>query len=83
MSVGEVDLLVGISTHNTANPVRKAVQAIEQSYQQHFIRQRVVIVLMDGGEEKDGDGAAEAAPVVAGKGTLGCPGSLRCARSTA
>lgn len=79
MSVGEVDLLVGISTHNTANPVRKAVQAIEQSYQQHFIRQRVVIVLMDGGEEKDGDGAAEAAPVVAGKGNARVPGitSLR------
>lgn len=79
MSVGEVDLLVGISTHNAANPVRQAVQSIEQSYQQHFIRQRVVIVLMDGAEDKDGDGASEAEPVAAGKGNVRVPGitSLR------
>ncbi|MGB7729894.1 MAG: hypothetical protein WBL50_17825 [Candidatus Acidiferrum sp.] len=79
MSVGEVDLLVGISTHNAANPVRQAVQAIEQSYQQHFIRQRVVIVLMDGSEDKDGDGSSEPAAVVTGKGNVRVPGitSLR------
>jgi len=47
MSVGEVDLLVGVSSHNSANPVGQAVQAIEQSYQQFFPRQRVAIVLFD------------------------------------
>jgi glucosylglycerate synthase len=57
MSVGEVDLLVGISSHNPATPIHPAMQVIEQSFQQNFMRQRVVIVLMDGGS-KDGDGLA-------------------------
>ena len=47
MSVGEVDLLVGVSSHNSANPIAQAVPAIEQSYQQYFPRQRVAIVLFD------------------------------------
>jgi glucosylglycerate synthase len=60
MGVGEVDLLVGISAHNPANPVVQAVRAIEQSFQQHFIRQRVVIVILDGAEKLgNGDAPAE------------------------
>ncbi|HXN24627.1 MAG TPA: hypothetical protein VOA41_17970 [Candidatus Dormibacteraeota bacterium] len=59
MSVGEVDLLVGISSHGNAIAVSQAVHAIEQSFQQEFIRQRVVIVHVDGGDN-DGDGAAAA-----------------------
>lgn len=55
MSVGEVDLLVGISSHNAANTITHAVHAIEQSFQQNFARQRVVIVNVVGGG-KDGDG---------------------------
>lgn len=61
MSVGEVDLLVGISSHNPATPIQQAIQVIEQSFQQNFMRQRVVIVLMDG-VNKDGDGLAIAPP---------------------
>jgi len=61
MSVGEVDLLVGISTQVDARALSQAVQAIEQSFQQNFVRQRIVIVLMDGGI-KDGDGAITAEP---------------------
>jgi glucosylglycerate synthase len=57
MSVGEVDLLVGISSRNPAAPIHQAIQVIEQSLQQNFMRLRVVIVLMDG-VNKDSDGVA-------------------------
>jgi glucosylglycerate synthase len=55
MSVGEVDLLVGISSHNDAQPIGHAVQAIEQGFQQYFVRQRVVIINV-GGVDKETDG---------------------------
>lgn len=61
MSVGEVDLLVGISSHNPANTISRAVHAIEQSVQQNFVRQRVVIVKMGGGD-KDEDGVVMTGP---------------------
>ena len=49
MSVGEVDLLVAIPSYNNAATIGPIVQAIEESYQQNFIRERVVIVNVDGG----------------------------------
>jgi hypothetical protein len=49
MSVGEVDLLVAIPTYNNAGTVAQAIQAIEDSYQQNFVRDRVVILNVDGG----------------------------------
>ncbi len=49
MSVGEVDLLVAIPSYNNAGTIGKTVQAIEESYQQNFIRDRVVILNVDGG----------------------------------
>jgi glucosylglycerate synthase len=55
MSVGEVDLLVGVSSHNSANAVSHALDAIEESFQRNFVRQRVVIVNVSGGD-KDEDG---------------------------
>jgi len=51
MSVGEVDLLVGVSCHNALQQLGEAVQAIERSFQQFFVRQRVVIVNIDGGDK--------------------------------
>jgi glucosylglycerate synthase len=57
MSVGEVDLLVGISSHAAADAVSPAVNAIEQAFHQFFVRQRVVIVNMGaGGKDGDPDG---------------------------
>jgi len=53
MSVGEVDLLVGISSREAASTISPTVRAIEDSFQQHFVRQRVVIVLMDGGSKDE------------------------------
>ena len=49
MSVGEVDLLVALPTYNNAGTVAQAIQAIEDSYQQNFVRDRVVILNVDGG----------------------------------
>lgn len=49
MSVGEVDLLVAIPTFNNAETVGQTIHAIEESYQQNFIRDRVVILNVDGG----------------------------------
>lgn len=49
MSVGEVDLLVAMPSYNNAATIGQAVQTIEESFQQNFIRDRVVIVDVDGG----------------------------------
>jgi hypothetical protein len=54
MSVGEVDLLVGISPHDAANTISPAVNAIEQAFHQYFVRQRVVIVNTSA-SDKEGD----------------------------
>lgn len=55
MSVGEVDLLVGIFSHSNAITTSHGFHAIEQSFQQHFTRQRAVIVNMCGGDNDEGD----------------------------
>lgn len=49
MSVGEVDLLVAIPTYNNVGTVAQAIHIIEDSYQQNFVRDRVVILNVDGG----------------------------------
>jgi glycosyltransferase involved in cell wall biosynthesis len=56
MSVGEVDILVGIPSFNNAATIGRTVLAVEQSFQQGFARQRVVLVNADGGS---GDGTRE------------------------
>lgn len=48
MSVGEVDLLVAIPSYNNAATIGHTVQAIEESLQQNFIRERAVILNVDG-----------------------------------
>ena len=49
MSVGEVDLLVGIPSCNNAATIGRTVHTIDESLQQHFIRDRVAILNVDGG----------------------------------
>jgi hypothetical protein len=63
MSVGEVDLLVGVSCHNAPQKLGEAVQAIERSFQQFFVRQRVVIVNIDGGDKEPPQDDPAASPV--------------------
>jgi hypothetical protein len=58
MGVGEVDVLVGISSHGNANTTGQVLRAIERSFQQHFTRQRAVIVNACGGDQDESDAAA-------------------------
>lgn len=58
MGVGEVDLLVGLPSHNNVQTIGAAVATIEESFRQNFTRERVVIVNVDGGSR---DGTCEAA----------------------
>jgi hypothetical protein len=51
--VGEVDLLVGVPTHNSAKTVGETVQGIRVGLLKHFPRERAVILNVDGGS-KDG-----------------------------
>jgi glucosylglycerate synthase len=53
MSVGEVDVLVGVPTHNNAKTIVEMVQAIRVGLLKYFPRERVVIINVDGGS-KDG-----------------------------
>jgi glucosylglycerate synthase len=53
MAVGEVDLLVGIPSYNNAGTIAQCVETIEATFHQNFVRERVVIVNIDGGS-KDG-----------------------------
>lgn len=49
MSVGEVDLLVAVPSYNNAGTIGQTLQIIEESYQRNFVRDRVVIINVDGG----------------------------------
>ena len=49
ISVGEVDLLVGVPSRNNADTIGNTVEVIEDSFQRAFPRQRVVIVNVDVG----------------------------------
>jgi glucosylglycerate synthase len=49
MSVGEVDLLVGIPSYNNASTLGQTLQSIEESLRRNFVRERAVILDVDGG----------------------------------
>ena len=49
MSVGEVDLLVGIPSYNNASSIGQTLQSVEESVRQNFVRERAVILNVDGG----------------------------------
>jgi glucosylglycerate synthase len=53
MSVGEVDLLVGILSHSSAETMRRAAHHVEKSLQQNFVRQRVAIISVEGATVED------------------------------
>ena len=78
MGVGEVDLLVGISSHSNASTTSHTLHAIERSFRQHFTRQRAVIVDVCGGGKDGGDAAAAGLANVAENNVrLAESGSLR------
>ena len=70
MSVGEVDLLVGIISHGDAITDRHAFHAIEQSFQEHFTRERAVIINVGGGDNHEGDASGAAHGDLAEKNML-------------
>jgi hypothetical protein len=70
ISVGEVDLLVGITSHSNANAASHAFHVIEQSFQKNFTRQRAVIVNVRGG---DGDGSDATGAVLGGSEEKSAP----------
>jgi hypothetical protein len=53
INVGEVDILVGLPTHNNAKTIGSIVQTIRSGVLQAFPRERVVIIDADGGS-RDG-----------------------------
>ncbi|HEY4932125.1 MAG TPA: hypothetical protein VII23_11180 [Terriglobales bacterium] len=53
INVGEVDILVGLPTHNNAKTIGSIVQAIQSDILRFFPRERAVIINADGGS-RDG-----------------------------
>ena len=51
INVGEVDILVGLRTHNNANTIEPVIRAIQTGILQCFPRERVGIVNADGGSQ--------------------------------
>src|SRR5580698_1083779 len=49
INVGEVDILVGLPTHNNAKTIGSIVQTIQNGILQAFPRERAVIINVDGG----------------------------------
>lgn len=56
INVGEVDILVGLPTHNNAKTVEPVIRAIQAGILKCFPRERAVIINADGGSQ---DGTAE------------------------
>src|ERR1700739_3189288 len=49
MSVGEVDLLVGIPSYNNASTLEQTLQSVDECLRQNFVRERAAILNVDGG----------------------------------
>ncbi|MGA8312311.1 MAG: glycosyltransferase [Terriglobales bacterium] len=56
INVGEVDILVGLPTHNNATTIAPVIRAIQAGILQCFPRERAVIINADGGSQ---DGTPE------------------------
>ncbi len=56
INVGEVDIVVGLSTHNHAKSIRPVIAAIQAGILKCFPRERVAIINADGGSQ---DGTTE------------------------
>src|ERR1700679_2527190 len=53
INVGEVDILVGLPTHNNAKTVGSSVQTLQSGILRWFPRERTVIINADGGSRDD------------------------------
>jgi glucosylglycerate synthase len=68
VSVGEVDLLVGIPSRNDCRTIAKVVRAAEESVLRTFRRQRVVLVNIDAGSRDGTQQAVREASVLGANG---------------
>ena len=53
INIGEVDIVVGLSTHNNARTIRPVLAAIQTGILKCFPRERVAILNADGGSQDD------------------------------
>jgi glycosyltransferase involved in cell wall biosynthesis len=63
ISVGEVDLLVGLPTYNDAQTVGQVVQVIRAGLLKYFPRDRAAILNADGGSEDETTSLVQAASI--------------------
>ncbi len=63
ISVGEVDLLVGLPTYNDAQTVGQVVQVIRAGLLKYFPRERAAILNADGGSQDETPGLVQAASI--------------------
>jgi hypothetical protein len=63
ISVGEVDLLVGVPTYNDARTVGHVVQVVRAGLLKYFPRERAAILNADGGSQDETPGLVQAASI--------------------
>lgn len=80
MSVGEVDILVGLPTHNNAKTVGAVVHTIQSGILRGFPRERTVIINADGGS-RDGTTDLVRGGSIADVGTASNRSALRTLHS--
>jgi glucosylglycerate synthase len=77
ISVGDVDLLVGIVSRNNSKTIGNVVRAVEESLFRNFRRERVALLHVDGGSR---DGTPQAALEASSLGSPNSFDSLRTMR---
>lgn len=75
VAVGEVDILVGVTTFNSAATIRQVVEAIQEAFVRYFPRQRTALVAADAGSRDDtlkllSDTAPGGSPTMVSAGAL-------------
>lgn len=63
INVGEVDILIGVPTHNDAGTVGQVVQAVRAGLLRYFPRERMAIINADGGSRDDSRELVQAASI--------------------
>lgn len=53
MAVGEVDILVGVTTYNNADTIRQVMASIQAAFVRFFPRQRTVLIAADAGSQDE------------------------------
>ena len=88
MGVGEIDILIGLPTHNNAKTIASSIAAIQDGILRWFPRERAAIINVDGGS-RDGtpdlvlNAAIDDIRRSQAQPTMPCVHYLRSARNTA